>query len=200
MANGNTHVATLVVGQVMRRHPRRQVRFYSDAHLTPCGLPTGRWKLIEGVCRRAPIAPKNRFEATVRIIRLFAKQLADEAERLLIACQRDEPPWLTLIRQWVQSADQEPVTMSRAAQRTGMSVSHFCKLFKKTADMTFTQYVAHVRVEKAKTLLRDPFARVSEVAFAAGFGSIPQFNNIFRKMAGMSPTEFRASLRTKSSV
>jgi AraC-like DNA-binding protein len=48
-------------------------------------------------------------------------------------------------------------------------------------------------VEKAKVLLADPAARVSEVAFAAGFCSIPRFNRVFKKLAGVSPTEYRRS-------
>ena len=53
-----------------------------------------------------------------------------------------------------------------------------------------------VRVEKAKTLLVDPSARISEVVFAAGFGSIPRFNSVFKSCVGMSPTEYRATLHS----
>jgi transcriptional regulator GlxA family with amidase domain len=61
--------------------------------------------------------------------------------------------------------------------------------------MTLTDYVARVRVEKAKNLLVDPSLRISEVVFAAGFGSIPRFNSLFKQHVGMAPTEYRASLR-----
>jgi transcriptional regulator GlxA family with amidase domain len=66
--------------------------------------------------------------------------------------------------------------------------------------MTLTEYVARVRVEKAKALLGDPSRRISEVVFAAGFGSIPRFNSVFKRQVGMAPTEYRASLRTQSPV
>jgi transcriptional regulator GlxA family with amidase domain len=64
-------------------------------------------------------------------------------------------------------------------------------MFKKATGVSFIEYVGRVRVEKAKRLLADPTARVSEVAFAAGFGSIPRFNRVFKKLAGASPTEYR---------
>ena len=59
-----------------------------------------------------------------------------------------------------------------------------------------TEYVSHVRVEKAKTLLVDPSLRISEVVYAAGFGSIPNFNSVFKRIVGMPPTEYRETLRT----
>jgi AraC-like DNA-binding protein len=68
-------------------------------------------------------------------------------------------------------------------------------MFKKAAGMTFTEYVSRVRIEKAKNLLLNPHARVSEVAFASGFQSIPHFNRVFRKYAGMAPRAYRASTR-----
>jgi AraC-like DNA-binding protein len=186
-------VATLVVGQVLRRQPDRESFSCRTTCRTPCGLATDRQR-VENLLGRAPVASKRRFDATVGIVKLFARQLADEADRFLIASNGGEPAWLNTVRQLVHSANAEGVTMRQAAQRAAMSPARFCKLFKKAAGMTFTEYVARVRVEKAKTLLRDPFARVAHVAFASGFGSIPQFNSVFRKLAGMSPSQFRATL------
>jgi transcriptional regulator GlxA family with amidase domain len=51
--------------------------------------------------------------------------------------------------------------------------------------------VARTRFENARNLLRDSNLRVSEIAFAVGFQSLSQFNRVFKKLAGKSPTEFR---------
>ena len=60
--------------------------------------------------------------------------------------------------------------------------------------MTLTEYVARVRVDKAKALLVNSSARVTEVVYAAGFGSIPRFNSVFKRCVGMPPTEYRETL------
>jgi AraC-like DNA-binding protein len=39
--------------------------------------------------------------------------------------------------------------------------------------------------------------RISEVVFAAGFGSIPRFNSLFKRHVGVAPTEYRATLRAR---
>jgi len=62
-----------------------------------------------------------------------------------------------------------------------------------------TEYISRVRVEKAKILLLDFSLRISDVVFSSGFGSIPQFNNVFKRIAGMSPTGYRKEIRKKHS-
>ena len=64
-------------------------------------------------------------------------------------------------------------------------------VFRHATGLTLTEYVARLRVEHAKRLLGNPSVRVSEVAFATGFSSISQFNTVFRKTVGLSPTQFR---------
>jgi transcriptional regulator GlxA family with amidase domain len=56
-------------------------------------------------------------------------------------------------------------------------------------------YVARTRFEKAAALLREGNLRVSEIAFATGFQSLSQFNRVFKKSSGKSPTEYRAAAR-----
>ena len=75
-----------------------------------------------------------------------------------------------------------------------MSSYYFCKMFKKVTGLNFTDYLSRVRVEKAKSLLLNPNARVSEVAFDIGFTSITNFNRTFKKLAGQSPSDYREAL------
>jgi AraC-like DNA-binding protein len=54
--------------------------------------------------------------------------------------------------------------------------------------------VPRVRLEKACDMLEDADRRISEVAFAVGFQSLSQFNRVFKKLSGRSPTQYRFSL------
>jgi AraC-like DNA-binding protein len=74
------------------------------------------------------------------------------------------------------------------------STFYFCKLFKKATGLNFTEYVSRVRLEKAKNLLLNPNARVSEIAYSVGFQSLTHFNRVFRKFEGQSPTAYRDRL------
>ena len=62
---------------------------------------------------------------------------------------------------------------------------------KKATGLNFTEYLSRVRVGKAKNLLINPNLRVTEIAYAIGFQSLPHFNKMFKTFTGMSPTAFR---------
>jgi AraC-like DNA-binding protein len=67
-------------------------------------------------------------------------------------------------------------------------------MFKQATGLTFTDYLARVRIEKVKNLLLNPHKRISEAAYEAGFQSLSQFNRVFRRVTGQSPNHWRATL------
>jgi AraC-like DNA-binding protein/ligand-binding sensor protein len=196
---GGRHVATLLSGQVFRREPTQR-DFTLVAKMLSGGL-NGDW---EKKARRAyfetPVVTADRFQAIIELVNVFAQYLADYASRCAIARSHEEPAPVTSAKEFVQSHIDEPVTLGQVAQHVHVSPFYFCKLFKKATGMTLTEYVARVRVEKAKTLLVDPSLRISEVVYAAGFGSIPRFNSVFKRFVGMPPTQYRVMLRSQLAV
>lgn len=78
-------------------------------------------------------------------------------------------------------------TFEEAAAFISLSESYFSKFFKKMADMTFTQYLNLVRVEKAVGMIRQGGFTVTQTAIACGFGTIRNFNRVFKAVTGYSP-------------
>jgi AraC-like DNA-binding protein len=72
-----------------------------------------------------------------------------------------------------------------------MSTSTFCKNSTRLSAAPSPNTLARIRVEAAKKMLLNPNARVSEVAFDAGFQSITHFNRVFKNLVGQAPTEYR---------
>jgi AraC-like DNA-binding protein len=64
-------------------------------------------------------------------------------------------------------------------------------VFKKSTGMTLNEYVNLLRLSYAQALLMKENANVLRVAMDSGFGSLSAFNKSFRKLAGMSPSDFR---------
>ncbi|WP_246248861.1 helix-turn-helix domain-containing protein [Chelativorans alearense] len=70
-------------------------------------------------------------------------------------------------------------------------------VFKKSTGMTLNEYVSLLRLSYAQALLMQEDANVLRVAMDSGFGSLSAFTKCFRKIAGMTPSDFRQRLRTR---
>jgi two-component system response regulator YesN len=90
----------------------------------------------------------------------------------------------------------EEITLEDIAREAGLSRYHFCRLFRHETGSTFLEYLQSVRVRQAQALLADPYLRITEVAYTVGFGDLSHFDRTFRRMVGLSPREYRASLNS----
>ncbi len=88
----------------------------------------------------------------------------------------------------------ENITQSEVAQKTGLSQYYFSKLFNEYTKMSFPEYLAGIRVQKAIYLLENESLSVTDCGFEAGFQSTTTFNKIFHGRTGCSPREYRKFL------
>ena len=192
---GQETIGFLRIGQVLRRSAIQSDKTRAAAKLKECGVP------FTGGIRKAwdttPIIPKDKYSATVRLLTFFAEQLSALINQIVLEQQNAEPPLVRKAREYIEQHKMEPLSLGAVAQASGASVFHFCKVFKKTTGLKFTDYVARVRLENAKTQLLNPSRRISEVAYDVGFQSLTQFNRMFKRIFGQSPTEFRAHLHSR---
>jgi len=73
----------------------------------------------------------------------------------------------------------------------GYSPDHFSRLFRQTFRASPYQYLLGRRVERAKTMLRDPSMPIAAIAIACGFTSQSHLNGVFKRMAGLTPGQYR---------
>ena len=105
---------------------------------------------------------------------------------------RAEPVEIWKARKFIEEHCAEELSLSKVAKAAGISPNYLSEKFKHVTGINFVDYVAHARFEKASELLHDVDLRISEIAFAVGFQSLSQFNRVFKKLSGKSPTQFRA--------
>jgi AraC-like DNA-binding protein len=140
------------------------------------------------------VVTKKHYESILRLLAIFAQHLSAVSNQLMVQGAAAEPPSITKARALIADRHADEISLSEVAQAVNMSAFYFCKSFKKSTGMTFTDYLARVRVEKVKNLLLNPHKRVSEAAYEAGFQSLSQFNRVFRRVAGESPSVYRDRL------
>jgi YesN/AraC family two-component response regulator len=139
------------------------------------------------------VISKRQYDSILQLLDIFSQHLAMVANQVAVRGEHSEPAHITRAREFIEAHHSEDISLETVAQAVHMSTFYFCKQFKKGTGLSFTDYLGRVRVEKAKQMLLNPNARVSEVAFDAGFQSITHFNRIFKKHAGQAPTEYRES-------
>jgi AraC-like DNA-binding protein len=108
---------------------------------------------------------------------------------------RAEPVEIWKARRFVEEHSGEELSLSKVAKAVNMSANHLSEKFKQVTGVNFVDYIARIRFEKACELLLNSNLRISEIAFTVGFQSLSQFNRVFKRSSGKSPTELRAAYR-----
>ena len=106
--------------------------------------------------------------------------------------KRPQPAKILKACRFIEENYTEKVSLREVAKMLEMSPSYLSERFREVTHVPFVEYVARMRYEKARQLLGQGEKRISEIAFAAGFQSLSQFNRVFRKFAGKSPSDYRA--------
>lgn len=88
-------------------------------------------------------------------------------------------------------ADQE-LSLSSVADRIGLSRTYFSTLFKQELEQPFIKYLTAYRVERSKLLLEQSDAKMFDIAVSCGFSDEAYFSRVFKKAAGISPSEWRS--------
>lgn len=83
------------------------------------------------------------------------------------------------------------VTLEELARISNYNASYLSRLFRETFDMSFTDYVNILRVNRAVKLLQETELTAEEVGLEAGFHSRKHFYDMFRRHTGMTPGAFR---------
>lgn len=107
---------------------------------------------------------------------------------------RAEPADIWKARNFICEHSGEELSLTQVARAVNISPNYLSEKFKQVTGINFVDHVAHTRFERARTLLPDLGLRISEIAFAVGFQSLSQFNRVFKKLAGTSPTQYRGEL------
>jgi AraC family transcriptional regulator, regulatory protein of adaptative response / methylated-DNA-[protein]-cysteine methyltransferase len=90
-------------------------------------------------------------------------------------------------------------SVSDLAEKLGIGSRHLLRLFLRHAGATPSEVAATRRVQLAKRLIDDTAMPLSEIAFAAGFGSVRRFNDAFRTTYGRPPSSFPGRVREPNS-
>jgi AraC-like DNA-binding protein len=190
---GDNLIAFLQTGQILLHEPRKTDLARATRELVGFGTEVD-VKQLEEAYFQTRVVTRKQYDSILRLLTIFAQHLSSVSNQLMVEEAAAEPQAIGHARAYIAEKHADVITLGEVSRVVNMSAFYFCKTFKKATGMTFTDYLARVRIEKVKNLLLNPQKRVSEAAYEAGFQSLSQFNRVFRRIAGESPSVYRDRL------
>ena len=102
---------------------------------------------------------------------------------------------LTSMLNFIQNNYQN-VTLESLAEQFHLSEPYVSKYIKDKSGKTFGEHVAHIRMKRAKTLLKNGNMTVENIAYAIGYQNVEHFNRTFKKSFDMTPIQYRNEARS----
>src|SRR5438093_1334444 len=142
-----------------------------------------------------PIAP-----ATVVLVSAINILFARYRDVTRVVSRRIHVLWNDTTRTeiFIHQYSDDELSLTKVAKFAHISANHLSEKFKEVAGINFVDYVARIRVGKARHLLQTSNLRISEIAFAVGFQSLSQFNRVFKKLTRRSPTQSRTAHKKRA--
>jgi AraC-like DNA-binding protein/quercetin dioxygenase-like cupin family protein len=153
-------------------------------------------RMMHEIGRHHPVSPK-RFCLLLSILTELSssddyRPLADEEGNPVYHGKQNEI--LAKIHRLLQNNLHNPLSQSWVAGEVGMSSAAFSRYFKRHTGKTYTDYVNELRIKFVCRALLESSMDVSTIAIDMGFNNISYFNQIFKRMKGMTPSEYRRML------
>lgn len=187
---------TMPVGRISSREFLRQEKDMVIAFTVLCSRAAIRGGLASDtamtLCDRYIEHTENMTELA-QLLRLRQEMFGDFVRRVHTVRARDSEisPQIRKVCDHIRLYPEQAHSISSLAEMTGYTDYYFSNKFKKETGMSVRDFVMQAKIDHAKTLLLEPETSVADVAEALGFSSQSHFGSVFRRIAGMTPTEFQ---------
>ena len=110
-----------------------------------------------------------------------------------VTVEDDDSRRILKVKNFISKNYMDELRLPELASLAGMSSSAFSRFFKLHTGRNISEYIIDLRLGYAARMLVDTAKSISEIGFDCGFNNLSNFNRIFKKKKGCSPSEFRES-------
>jgi len=151
---------------------------------------------LEKLFYKTPVMRAKTQQDMMELLELFANHIADAGNRLMMLAKERKSRIVSLAGSYVKSHIDAPLPLAAVARACGTSPRNLLRVFRSEAGMTPLAFIQAARIERACDLLQDRSRKVIDIAMDCGFGCIQQFNRVFKRLRGSTPTQWRARSRS----
>lgn len=114
------------------------------------------------------------------------------------ARQRDISSLHLKIVEYINANFHKNISLNDVAKEVNLSYHYFSKFFKENMGRSFVDYLTELRIEKSKKLLSSSNMSIKEISYSTGYGDPNYYCKIFKKVTGLTPTEYKNSIIASS--
>lgn len=100
-------------------------------------------------------------------------------------------PEIKTVQNYIEANFSEKLIVEELAKKVAISTRNFVRRFKKATDNTPIEYIQRVKIEAAKMQLESTDLNINEIMFNVGYADSKSFRNLFRKITGMLPLDYK---------
>lgn len=104
------------------------------------------------------------------------------------------PGWVDKIKNLIQEQYYKRLSLEELSKEAGVHPVHLSRQFPKYFSVSLHYYVTQVKIQKATLMLGDRSYRLGTIASRCGFTDASHFNRCFRKITGLSPSQYRRKI------
>ena len=120
------------------------------------------------------------------MVKYLPREPGTEAQKQALCSER-----VNKLLRYLETHFQEKLLLSELAREEGLTVSYLSHFFKDHFQVSFQEYLAGLRCEKARHLLRFTDHKLLDISMESGFSDVKYMNRAFRERYGCTPREYR---------
>ena len=181
------------VGQEQKTILSKIFSEYTSAFATPLGDPYTK-KLVRKT--NPPLGAEQLIRQYIaEFLISFLRQTPPSIQRPLININH-ESALLSMLVNYMLDHITESITIGELVQYSGSNKTTISKLFRNTFHMSVMEYFIHLKIDLAKSYLREANYNITQIAEILGYSCIHYFSRQFKNVTGMSPTEYSISIKS----
>jgi len=128
---------------------------------------------------------------------LLIMEISQEHIEMHINTKNKISPKISMIMEWIKANFYRPITVAEIANEFNYNSDYISSIFKKNTGMSLITYINKTRIDISKSLIVNYNVSIKEAAFSSGFTDEKYYMKVFKKLEGITPSQYKKAFSRK---